>query len=66
MGVFSRRKKLAPSLRIYRPLDDLAFGRRHELKADFAALRTVRMILVLGVRLLDLVGFFDFFVRDSG
>ena len=49
--VFLRRKELTPAFRTDRALDELARVRRPEIQADFAALLSRRLILVLGIRL---------------
>jgi ferrous-iron efflux pump FieF len=62
MRIFLRSEVLAPALWIDRTVNDLAFARRLELQADFAALLPLRLVLVLRFRFADLVLFFDFFV----
>jgi hypothetical protein len=47
-------EELAPAFRVDRAVDDLAGIRRLELDAAVAFLRTVRMLLILGVGLADL------------
>ncbi|MBV8132025.1 MAG: hypothetical protein JO282_05860 [Alphaproteobacteria bacterium] len=56
------REKLAPTLRKDWPLHDLALLGRDELQANLAALRALWKPLVVGIRLLDLVRFFDFLI----
>ena len=53
--VFLRRKVLTPAFRTDRALDELAHVRRLEIQADFAALLSLRLILVLGIRLAHLL-----------
>src|SRR6202035_1481716 len=53
--VFLRRKVLTPAFRTDRALDELAHVRRLEIQADFASLLSLRLILVLGIRLARLL-----------
>lgn len=62
MSVLLGCEELAPALRKDRPLHYLAFVGRDVLQADLAALRALWIPLVMGVRLLDLVSFFDLLI----
>ena len=62
VSILLGREELAPALRNDRPLLNFAFVGQHVLQADLAALRALGKPLVMGVRLLDLVGFLDLLI----
>ena len=62
VSILLGREELAPSLRKDWPLHDLALVWRKVLQANLAALRALWRPLVMGVRLLDLVRFFNLLI----